>query len=488
MQIIKKLAGQTAIYGLSSMLGRFVNFLLVIPHTAKLSSVGAYGDITAIFAMVAFLNIVLTYGLETSYFNFIRNGNNANKVFATLQKSIMASTAVFSLLVLIFLSQSAVFLGFEGRSDYVWCCLIFLVFDTVSALPYARLRHEERPLKFASIKLINIGVNVGLNLLFLMAPPVFLQGYTQVTLVLIANAVASIVSFLMLLPIVLKINITFDWILYKQVLKYTWPLVFIGLAGIVNETLDRTLLIRLLPAGEGSYQNGIYGAFYKLTMVMTMFVQAYKFAAEPFFFKQKDNQDSRVVYAEVMFWFVAVCSLIFLVCMMFIEPLAHLFIKNKAYFDDLDGLFIVPVLLLANLFLGIYYNLSIWYKLSNNTKIGALVSIIAALITIVSNVYFIPIYGFLACAFITLIVYFLMCIAAYILGNRYFKIPYQPIKYLALIAISFALYLMSSYVEGQISVIFWQICIKIIIVSFLVLIIWMLKPKTKNNKFANQSN
>ncbi|MEX0596847.1 MAG: polysaccharide biosynthesis C-terminal domain-containing protein, partial [Candidatus Paceibacterota bacterium] len=203
---------------------------------------------------------------------------------------------------------------------------------------------------------------------------------------------------------------------------------------------------------------------------------------------QKDNNESRMVYADIMYWFVGVCSLIFLVCMMFIEPLAHLFIKNKAYFNDLDGLFIVPILLLANLFLGIYYNLSIWYKLSNNTKIGAMVSIVAALITILSNVFFIPIYGFVACAFITLIVYFLMCIAAYILGNRYFKIPYQPIKYLALIAFSFVLYLISSQVEGQISVIFWQICLKITMISFLVLIIWMLKPKLKSNKFANHSN
>jgi O-antigen/teichoic acid export membrane protein len=174
VQIIKKLAGQTAIYGLSSMLGRFVNFLLVIPHTAKLNSVGAYGDITAIFAMVAFLNIILTYGLETSYFNFIRNGYDTKKVFATLQKSILFSTGIFALFVVLFLSQSAAFLGFEGRTDYVWCCLIFFGFLIPCQLCLMpRLRQEERPLKFATIKLINIGVNVGLNLWFLMSPPVF---------------------------------------------------------------------------------------------------------------------------------------------------------------------------------------------------------------------------------------------------------------------------------------------------------------------------
>ena len=486
MQIIKKLAGQTAIYGLSSMLGRFINFLLVIPHTAKLNNVGDYGDITAVFAMIAFLNIVLTYGLETSYFNFIRNGNEPKKVYAIVQRSIIVSTLVFALLVIVFNEWSAQFLGFPNRTDYVWCCLIFLVFDTLSALPFARLRYEEKPLKFALIKLSNILVNVGLNLWFLFDTPVLLQSYSQVTLVLAANAIASMVSFLLLWPLVIKIRLKFDFNLYKKILKYAWPMVFIGLAGIVNETLDRTLLIRLLPDAEGSYQNGIYGAFYKLTMVMTMFVQAFKFAAEPFFFKQQDTKENRVVYADVMYWFIGVCSFIFLACMLFVNQLAHLFIKKQVFFDDERGLYVVPILLLANLFLGIYYNLSVWYKLSNNTKFGALIAIVAAVLTIGLNVFLIPIYGFVACAYITLVIYGLMCVAAYWMGSHYFPIPYQPIKYIILIMVSLVFWYLSVELNSHFKVISLTILTKCILLALLLLIIWLLQPKRKKNKFATQ--
>jgi len=486
VQIIKKLAGQTAIYGLSSMLGRFINFLLVIPHTAKLNNVGDYGDITAVFAMIAFLNIVLTYGLETSYFNFIRNGNEPKKVYAIVQRSIIVSTLVFALLVIVFNDWSAQFLGFPNRTDYVWCCLIFLVFDTLSALPFARLRFEEKPLKFALIKLSNILVNVGLNLWFLFDTPVLLQSYSQVTLVLAANAIASMVSFLLLWPLVIKIRLKFDFNLYKKILKYAWPMVFIGLAGIVNETLDRTLLIRLLPDAEGSYQNGIYGAFYKLTMVMTMFVQAFKFAAEPFFFKQQDTKENRVVYADVMYWFIGVCSFIFLACMLFVNQLAHLFIKKQVFFDDERGLYVVPILLLANLFLGIYYNLSVWYKLSNNTKFGALIAIVAAVLTIGLNVFLIPIYGFVACAYITLVIYGLMCVAAYWMGSHYFPIPYQPIKYIILIMVSLVFWYLSVELNSHFKVISLTILTKCILLALLLLIIWLLQPKRKKNKFATQ--
>ncbi len=479
MSFIKKLAGQTAIYGLSSMLGRFINFLLVIPHTEYLKSVGSYGDITAIFAFIAFLNIVLTYGMETTYFNFIRKGYLPNLIFSISQKSLFLSTVVFSAIVLLFAPQSAVLMGFPGHVDFVYCCLIFLVFDTLSLLPFARLRQEEKPLKFALIKLVNIGINVSLNYWLLAHTPSSLSQVNQVTLILIANAVASIFSFALLSPIAFKINFHFDRKIYKEMLQYAWPLIFVGLAGIVNETLDRNLLIRMLPEQEGSYQNGIYGAFYKLTMVMTMFVQAYKYAAEPFFFKQKDDSESRVKYADIMYWFIGVCAFIFLICMFFIGNLAHLFIKNKDYFKDSNGLYIVPILLMANLFLGVYYNLSVWYRLTNNTKIGAIIGIGGALVTIIGNIIFIPIYGFLACAWLTLIVYFIMCIAAYILGNRYFKVPYPIIKLFTLILASVIIWQLFIGINAYISIPWQSVSVKIGLLALMMLIIWILQPKPK---------
>lgn len=478
--LIRKLASQTAVYGLSSMLGRFINFLLVIPHTEYLKTVGAYGDITTIFAFMAFLNILLTYGMETSFFNFIRNGRDPDNVFSIAQKSLLFTTLAFAILVLLFASQSAAFMGFPENPEYVYCCLIFLVFDTLSALPFARIRFEEKPLKFALIKLINIGVNVSLNVYLLTNTPEFLKTYNQVTLILIANAAASLSSFLLLSPLAFRIRGVFDKALFRQMLSYAWPLIFVGLAGIVNETLDRTLLKRMLPADEGSYQNGIYGAFYKLTMVMTMFVQAFRFAAEPLFFKQKESTDGRADYAVVMYWFIGVCSLIFLACMFFLDELAHLFIRKQEFFENPDGLMVVPVLLMANMFLGIYYNLSIWYRFTGNTRLGAAIAIGGALLTIALNVLFIPSFGFVACAWITLGVYAAMCIASYIIGARHYPVPYQLTRYAVLIAASTGFWLVGNKLTNHISVIWQQFTINILMLSLMVLIIWMLQPKRKN--------
>lgn len=480
MGFIRKLASQTAIYGISSMLGRFINFLLVIPHTEYLKTVGAYGDITAIFAFIAFFNIVLTYGMETAYFNFIRKGHSPDKIYAISQKSIIATTLAFAALVMLFPWKSSQLLSFPGNYEYVYCCLIFLVFDTLSVMPFARLRYEEKPLKFALVKLANIGVNVSLNLFLLTNTPDFLSGYSQVTLILIANAAASITSFLLLAPLAFRINIPFDNALLRQMFSYAWPLIFVGLAGIVNETLDRNLLKRLLPSAEGSYQNGIYGAFYKLTMVMTMFVQAFRFAAVPFFFKQKESTETRQVYANVMFWFIGVCSLIFLASMLFIDELAHLFIKNEAFFDDKHGLYIVPILLMANLFLGVYYNLSVWYQLSNKTRIGALVATGGALITIVLNMLFIPYYGFVACAWITLLVYFMMCVAAYVLGHHHYRVPYDITKYLLMIIVAVACWQLNSGIKDFLHAGWQNMIVNLLFMGFFVLIIWFLQPKRKN--------
>ncbi len=478
--ILRKLASQTAIYGLSSMLGRFINFLLVIPHTEYLKTVGDYGDITTVFAFMAFFNVLLSYGMDTTYFNFIRNGHAPDKVYAIAQKSLFVTTLSFALIVVLFNHAAADFMGFPDKTEYVFICLIFLCFDTLSILPFARIRYEEKPLKFATVKLANIFVNVGLNLYLLTHTPVFLQSLDQVSLILIANASASLVSFLLLSPLVFKIQAAFDKDLYKKMLTYAWPLIFVGLAGIVNETLDRTLLKRMLPDAEGSYQNGIYGAFYKLTMVMTMFVQAFRFAAEPLFFKQKDGEESNRMYATVMFWFIGVCAFIFLACMFFIDTLAHLFIRNESFFDNPNGLLIVPVLLMANLFLGIYYNLSIWYRFTNNTHLGALIAAGGAILTILLNIFLIPSFGFVACAWITLIVYIAMTVVSYFMGQRFYPVPYNVSKYLLLIVSALATWWLSDWIIGHILVKWQQFAINILLLALFLLIIWLLQPKRKN--------
>jgi O-antigen/teichoic acid export membrane protein len=479
--MFKKLISQTAIYGLSSMLGRFINFLLVIPHTKYLKTVNDYGDITSVFAFMAFLNILLSYGMETSFFYFIRNGNEPKKVFAITQKSLIFSTLLFALLAIVFSSAFSSAMGFDNQKEIVYCCLIFLTFDTLSILPFAKLRFEEKPFKFAGVKLINILVNVGLNLYFLITPPEFLANTSQVVQILIANAIASLCSFLILSKSAFSINSKFDFTLYKKILSYAWPLIFVGLAGMVNETLDRTMIKHLIPGPKGSYENGIYGAFYKLTMVMTMFVQAYRFAAEPLFFKQKESIDSRQMYSDVMYWFVGVCAIIFLTCMLFIEPLSHLFIKDQNYFADPNGLKSVPILLMANLFLGIYYNLSIWYRFTNNTKKGALIASIGAVITLIFNFIFIPIYGFIACAWTTLGVYFTMSVISYIWGRKHYPIPYHIARYLTVIATSVLLWFLDLKITYQLDNVYLRFFVQFAWISLMLLIIWVLQPKRKKH-------
>lgn len=477
--MFKKLISQTAVYGLSSMLGRFINFLLVIPHTKYLKTVNDYGDITSVFAFMAFLNILLSYGMETSFFYFIRNGNEPKKVFAITQKSLIFSTLLFALLATVFSPVFSSAMGFDNQKEIVYCCVIFLTFDTLSILPFAKLRYEEKPFKFVAIKLFNILVNVALNLYFLISPPAFLAGTNQVVLILIATAVASLSSFLILSKSALSIGSQFDFSLYKKILSYAWPLIFVGLAGMVNETLDRTMIKHLIPGPRGSYENGIYGAFYKLTMVMTMFVQAYRFAAEPLFFKQKESTDSRQMYADVMYWFVGVCALIFLACMLFIDPLSHLFIKDQSYFQDPNGLKSVPILLLANLFLGIYYNLSIWYRFTNNTKKGAMIASIGAIITLIFNFIYIPIYGFIACAWITLCVYFTMSVISYFWGKKHYPIPYRVVPYLVIIASAILLWFADLKISYQLDNVYLRFIVQFAWISLMLLIIWLLQPKRK---------
>lgn len=481
MGIIRKLASQTAVYGLSSMLGRFINFLLVIPHTQYLNSVGSYGDITTIFAFMAFFNILLTYGMETASFRFIRSGHDQQAVFSTAQKSLLATTALFAVFSLVFAPQGAAFMGFPGKTEYVYCCLVFLVFDTIAVLPFARLRYEEKPHVFALIKLVNIGINVSLNLLFLTHTPAFLSSYSQITLILLANATASIVTFLLLSSRSDFFTSGFDRELLSKMFKYAWPLIFVGFAGIVNETLDRTLLKRLLPPEEGSYQNGIYGAFYKLTMVMTMFVQAFRFAAEPLFFKQQENRENRSVYADVMYWFTAVCSLIFLACMLFLDELSHLFIRRKEYFEDPGGMMVVPVLLLANLFLGIYYNLSIWYRFTDKTGLGAAVAAGGAAATVILNIVFIPVAGYVACAWITFGVYLSMSIASYLLGQRHYPVPYQVPRILILVLSGILLWLFRDRILGHRDSLIAGYLLNSGLLLWMLLIIWLIRPKGKND-------
>lgn len=461
---IKKLASQTLTYGMSTIVGRFINFLLVPLYTA-LYNPHEYGIVTDVYAMVAFLNVVLVYGMETAFFNFGRmKENSVAKVYATGMNNLLISSTLFIIAGSLFHVPIASWLHYEQHPEYILWFVWIIGVDAISALPFALLRQMQKPIKFSVLKLVWVLVNVLLNLYFLLwAPKLVAQGVTApffdagigLGYIFISNLVASLFVLVLLLPECLKYGFKADSDLRMAMLKYAWPLIFIGLAGIANETFSRVILKYLTPEKDGFYQLGVFGAFYKLSIIMTLFVQAFKFAAEPFFFDQHKNENAQLLYARIMDYFVMVCSAIFLGTMLFVEQLSGLLIRQKDYFEHPDGIKIIPILLMANLFLGMFYSISVWYRLTDNTRKGSRLSVIAAIITVVFNVALIPLYGFLASAWVTLFVYFFLAVSNYIWGQKYYPVPYNILKLSLIIMLSIVIYLLSKALHPQIEISVW---------------------------------
>lgn len=465
---IKKLAGQTAVYGLSSIVGRFLNYLLT-PYFTGLFSKEQYGVITEMYAYVAFLVVFLTYGMETTYFRYASKDEYESKnVYSTILPTLLISSISFILISTFFSQGIADWLMYPDHNEYVVWFSIIVGFDAITAIPQAYLRKENKPLKFAFVNLGNVVVNISLCVFFLSyckglygtaesnwIVESFYNPEIGVGYVFIANLIASIFKMIVLMPEIFLIRTGKFLIKHlKPFFKYSIPLLFVGLAGIVNETLDRVLLKRLLVDEIGKdgamAQLGIYGANYKLSILITLFIQAYRYAAEPFFFAQEKEKNSKDLYAKIMNYFVIVVCVIFLFVMFYIDLLKY-FINN----DELwVGLSVVPILLAANVCLGIYYNLSIWYKLSNKTGIGAIVSIFGALITIVLNLILIPHLGYEGSAWTTLLCYASMVIVSYVLGQKYYTIPYQLGKILIYIGVAGLLFLTSELFISELSLSF----------------------------------
>lgn len=461
MSVYKKLAGQTAIYGLSSIIGRFLNYLLVPLHTSKsVFSPEQYGIITEMYAYVAFLVILLTYGMETAFFRFSSKSETPHKVFSTTVVSVFSTTILFIVLAIIFAQPTANWLMYPSHQEYVIWFAIIVGLDALTSIPLARLREQGRAMKFAFVTMSGIAVNIGLNLFFLMyCMPAHKAGVSNflidtfynpeigVGYVFIANLVASIARFVLLLPDLVQARYGIDKQTLKLMLRYGAPLLVAGLAGVVNETIDRILLKRMLYASMGEAgalrEVGIYGAFYKISIVITLFIQAFRYAAEPFFFAQDKQANAKETYAKIMTYFVVVCAAIFLGVMLFLEVF-HYFIPNDEYWTG-NGVSVVPILLLANVCLGIYYNQSIWYKLSNRTHFGAFLALGGAMITICLNLLLIPILGFLGSAWATLACYFSMMIASYFLGQKYFPVPYNLPRIFLYLAVAIGLYFLSEF-------------------------------------------
>lgn len=450
MSGIKKLAGQTLWYGASSIFGRFLNYLLT-PLLVTIFASGEYGKISTLFTIAAFLNIIYTYGLETSYFRFSAL-QPENKVYNTCSSSLLLTTVFFTALLLLFTRDIASFLEMPDYPEYILWVIIIVALDTLAVMPFAKLRYEGRPRKFAAIKILNILLNVGLVVFFLVvcknaheknAGNFFASLYNptiSIGYVIIANLVASAVTLLLLAKEFLQFKFRLNLNFWKEMMKYSWPLIIVGFGGMINETIDRIMLLKLYPGttAEAFSQSGIYSANYKLAVLIVLFIQAFRMGAEPFFFKQSTNENAQRTYARIMKFFVIACCFCFLGVTLFLDIWKYF--MGTAHPEYYTGLKVVPLLMTAKIFLGIYYNLSIWYKIKNRNLTGAWITIGGAAITIIFNWIFIPILGYMASAIATVLCYGFMMVTSYLLGQKHYPVPYAWKKILSYIAISLLLF------------------------------------------------
>lgn len=457
MSAIKKLAGQTAIYGLSSIVGRLLNYLLV-PLYTRIFAQAEYGVVSELYSYSSFLLILFTYGMETAFFNFMQKEEDKEKVYNTSLSAVLYTSFFLSGVMILFSGTFADWIKYPQHPEYVTWLALIIAFDAIAAIPFARLRQLNKAKRFAALKLVNIFLNIGFNIFFLILCPKFLKGdagfFTRIAnsfysptiglgYVFISNVLASGITLLMLFPQFKNINYKPDIKLLKEMLWYAFPLLIAGFAGMINETFDRAVYKYLAPNPKTALAElGVYSACYKLSIIMTLFIQTFRYAAEPFFFSQQKNEDKKRVYANVMKYFVITCSLIFVSVMLYID-IIKIFIGEEFR----SGLAVVPILLMANLCLGVFYNLSMWYKLTGQTRYGAYFSIAGGVATIILLFVLIPKFGYMGAAWATLITYALMMILSYITGQKNYPIPYDVGGSLLYVALALLIYLAAAGLE-----------------------------------------
>ena len=432
MNQFKRLAGQTIIYGFGTVAPRLLNFVLLTPIYTRIFVKSDYGIFTELYAYIVFLLVILTYGMETGFFRFAKSEKDFNKVYSTSVVSLFTTSLIFVVFAFLFSESIAQALDYGHKVEFIrWFCLIVSL-DAFTSIPFAKLRYMGKAKKFGIFKIINVSVNIGFNALFFIVFPTIYKSNPElinhiynpeigVGYVFIANLIASIVTLLLLLPELIQVKFDFDFGLLKRMLNYSFPLLIVGIAGTVNEVLDKILMKHLVSDPSTALEQvGIYGANYKIAVLMTIFIQMFRYAVEPYFFSRMDFKNAKEQYAQIMKIFIIIGLFIFLGVVLYIDIVKY-FIGSEYH----SGLSIVPIILLANLFLGILYNQSIWYKLTNLTKKGAYVSLIGAAITIVLNIALVPAMGYKGAAWATFLCYLFMIIISYFVGQKYYKIKYD---------------------------------------------------------------
>jgi O-antigen/teichoic acid export membrane protein len=470
---MKRLAKETAIYGLSSIIGRFVNWMLVPMYTRVLESTGEYGIVTNLYGIIALLMVLLTYGMETGFFRFINKKEEKEpmRVYASVLYSVAFTSLFFLAAVLIFLRPVSSAIGYTSHPEYIGMMACVAAVDAFCCIPFAYLRYKNRPVRFMTVKLLNIGLNIGLNIFFLVICPEinaccpewiswFYRPDYGIAYIFISNLFASSFTFAMLIPDMMPgLRVKYDLRRLRQMLRYSFPILILGIAGILNQTADKIMFPFLFDDKDyANSQLGIYGACFKIAVVMVMFIQAFRYSYEPFIFSKNKESDHKKTYAEAMKYFIIFSLLIFTGVMFYMDLLKH-FVEKEYY----QGLIVVPVVMLGELFFGIYYNLSVWYKLIDRTQWGACFSIAGCAVTVAIIVGFTPRYGYIACAWASFASNLLMMLLSYFTGQKKY-----PVKYDLRSAFTYAVIAAICYVAGmtpQIDSLFLRLAYRTVILA-----------------------
>ena len=455
MSLLKKLAGETALYGLSSIIGRFINYLILVPLYTRVFAPGEYGVVSQLYAYSGFLMVLFSYRLESAFFRFGNEQTDRQNVYSTAMLSLIGSTTLLVVSILLFSGTIADWLDYTAHPEYIRYFALIIGLDCLCELPFAKLRLEQRPRHFVAARLLNIGVNILFTLFWLVVCPwAATQGFSWINAVwsphvgvgyvFLANLIASAVTVLFLLPQIRHIQLHFDWVLWKKMIRYAAPLMIAGFAGIANEMLDRAVMPYLLTGTdkENMATLGIYSATYKLAMMITLFTQAYRYAAEPFFFRTAQNADSLKLQADSTKWFTIIGTVGMLGILLFLDIIK--WFLGKRFQSGLDA---VPVLLLANLFLGLFYNFSVWYRLTDRTMTGAWISIFGALLTLLLNIWWVPLMGYMGAAWATLACYIFMSAATWWTGRVLHPVPYPLARMGAFVGLALGMYMVSLWMK-----------------------------------------
>ena len=449
--LYKKLFKQTAIYGLATVLPRMFSFLLVPLYTNLLPK-EEYGKVSIIFAYMIFFNVILAYGMETSFFRFYNNETDKKAVVETTTVSVFWSTILFLFPALIFRNALASFSGIDVQ--YITFTIWILVLDALVIVPFSKLRAFQKPMVYAVIKIGNVVVNLSLNVFFLIYLPKIAESNPsdflsslyaenfQIGYIFVANIIASLLTFVVLSPDYFSLKWHFNFSLWKRMMKYGLPILVAGIAFAINEQFDKILLGKLLPANIADAQVGVYSACYKLGLFMVLYRTAYTLGIEPFFFSHASNENAPQTYATITKYFVIFGSFILLTVIVFADIFKYFMIRDSSYWEAMK---VVPLIILANFFLGIYTNLSVWYKLIDKTHIGAYISIVGAIVTIVLNFLLIPSMSYYGSAIATIAAYGTMMLISYFLGNKYYPIPYDIKKIGGYLGLSIGFSIVSFY-------------------------------------------